>query len=48
VKTQLTPSQWKLLNSKVSGAWEAITERLNGSSEPNLLLFNNVLFDLSN
>ena len=27
VKTQLTPSQRKLLNSRVSGAWQANTER---------------------
>jgi len=27
VKTWLTPSQWKLLNSRVSDIWKAITER---------------------
>jgi len=46
VKIQLTPSQGKLLNSKVSGAWQAITERSNDSRGSSQLLFDNVLIDL--
>jgi len=37
-----------MLNSKGSGAWQAITQRSNGSRESTLLLFNNVLIDLPN
>jgi len=45
VKTQLTQSRGKLLNSKVSGTWQAITELSNDSRGTNLLYFNNVLID---
>jgi len=48
VKTQLTPYQGKLLNRKVSGAWQANAEPSNDSHGSNLLLFNNVLIDLAN